>query len=225
MAEQTPVAGSGASQEPREVAQPVDQGSPSTEAGRSVSERESGSRSDDLSNHPQFRQMQSEYQKRLADAQKAAEEARREAMESRKLAEAAYTRDMTDSERAAYDEERRYRFLEAERQALAEERNQLARMRDIMNLHRKTGAPVEVLEQASTYDEAVEISLEWATKSARQKAEAEYQAKAEKSAANRVDIGGGTARTEADELEREYQEAKAAGDVVRMMEITFQRRG
>lgn len=215
--QQTSVAGNGASPEPREVATPVDQSPAQPEAGTKVSDRAgSQAKGDDLSNHPQFRQMQSEYQSRLMKME-------RELQETRRAAEQALTKDMTQAERAEYERSREYQEFQAARQELDVQRQAIQRQQDILSLSSESGAPYDVLDQATTYDEAVKLALGWAKKTASQQAQAQWEAQQAKREANSVDVGGGKAATPDDDWERQYKEAKASRDVKRIMELTLQR--
>lgn len=214
MAEQTtPVAGNnGASPE---VAPPVDQSPAQPEAGKSVSDRAgSQAKGEDLSSHPQFRALQSNYDRKIAQMQQELQAARR-------AAEQALTKDMTQAEREDYQRSQEYQQFLAERQELEVQRQQLQRQQDIFALSAESGAPVDVLDAAQTYDEAVKIALGWAKKSARQQAEELYKAQQEKREANSVDVGGGAPRTPVDEWQRQYDEAKKAGDSRRLMELAW----
>lgn len=219
---ETSVADGGALQNdtPREVAAPVDQSPDATEAGTKVTDRGGGSRekAEDLSNHPQFRQMQSEYQKRLARMEQ-------ELQAQRSATEQILTRDMTDSERDEYRRSQEYQQFQAERQQLAAREMELQRMQDIMRLSQKSGAGFGEYDSFNSYDEAVDYSIEAAYKRGYREAMAKLEADKAKREANSVDLGGGEARTPDDEYVTQWNRATESGDMRTLAKLALQGRG
>lgn len=213
--EKTPVAGNdGASPE---VAPPVDQSPAQPEAGKSVSDRAgSQAKGEDLSSHPQFRALQSNYDRKIAQMQQELQAARR-------AAEQALTKDMTQAEREEYQRSQRDQEFQQARQELEMQRQAIQRQQDILSLSAESGAPYDVLDQATTYDEAVKLALGWAKKTAAQQAQATWEAQQAKREANSVDVGGGKASTPDDDWTRQYREAKESRDPVEIMRLAYSR--
>ena len=205
MSENDKVADSGASD--KEVAdKSVDQ---SQEAGAKVA----GDQPVDLSNHPQFRKMQSEYQARIARAEKSNQEL---AAQVEELA----TRGLDGEELSEYQQKQLEKALHARDEELNALRSQLARQDGLQAIAVEAEVPLSAIQDANTPDEAWRMALLYTKKngaaSAKKKAQAE-QAKAEN---NSVVVGGGKSASSMDDWEKSIQKAFDEGrtvDYVRLL--------
>ena len=140
--------------------------------------------------NPEFRALQSQYDRQKADLERQLTAARQEA-ERLKLDT------MTDAERLAYRAEQAESKLReaAEAQQVAEAR------RTVLNeLVQKTGVPLTVIENAGSRAEAYEAALDFVLRSTRENA-------------NRTDLGTGRAAPTGDDWESEYQRAQRERNV------------
>lgn len=139
--------------------------------------------------NPEFRALQSQYDRQKAELERQLTAAREEA-ERLKLDT------MTDTERLAYRAEQAESKLReaAEAQQVAEAR------RSVLNeLVQKTGVPLAVLENAASRADAYEAALDYLLRSTRE-------------SANKSDLGTGRAAT-GDDWESEYQRAQRERNV------------
>ena len=169
-----------------------------------------------LDEFPEFRQYKSardraeaerdrKYQAQLAQLQAAQQE-----MTSRQLAamdpeeRANYERDLAIQEAAYYRQKDQQADIERNK------RNTL------QGIAERTKVPVDALMEAESPDHAWSIAWEYnekkAQEAAKQTVEAK-QAREQKRAANKVDLGGGTPVQPASEWDREFQRLQKAGDV------------
>lgn len=206
MSENDKVADSGASGETEVADKSVDQ---SQEAGAKVA----GEQPVDLSNHPQFRKMQSEYQARIARAEKSNQEL---AAQVEELA----TRGLDGEELSEYQQKQLEKALHARDEELNALRSQLARQDGLQAIAVEAEVPLSAIQDANTPDEAWRMALLYTKKngaaSAKKKAQAE-QAKAEN---NSVVVGGGKSASSMDDWEKSIQKAFDEGrtvDYVRLL--------
>lgn len=132
----------------------------------------------------------------------------------------AETRGMDDDEKTQY----RVRELEDEiqrRDAMVQSyQAELQRERDMLNIATKTGAPVEMLRQAGTYDEAWELAFSHATNQRTQQQQAAQQAT--RQAANTVDLGGGAPRGAGSDFQARYDKAMKEYNTSTALDIMFE---
>ncbi len=145
--------------------------------------------STNLHDDPNFRKLQSSYEKRLAEqAKRLAElEAQREEAE---LA------DMDDVDRLKYERDKLARQLQERDQSVQIEQQK----RQILSeLSQKSGVPMDVLSEAESAYDAALLAVD-------------YLRRGDKKEASKVDLGGGRASTPADRIETAAREAFQAGD-------------
>lgn len=144
-----------------------------------------------LHDDPNFRKLQSQYEKRLA------EQAKRLA-ELEAAREAAELADMDDVDRAAYERDKYKRQLEELQQAAAIEQQKRTILTE---LSEKSGVPVEVLSTAESAYDAALLAVDYLKRNGQERREA-----------NKVDLGGGRANTPADRYETAARDAFQTGD-------------
>jgi hypothetical protein len=174
------------------------QQTPSAEPGTQVSAEK---KPVNLHEIPEFRKYQSEQDRKFAELQRQLQE------QSRRQHEATMAQ-LSPEQRAQY--QLQLKDQEINRLNMTLEQREIAERRaaDIQRLSTLSGTPASVLEQADTYDQAVELALEYARQQTPQ-AQAAQQQRAE---ANRVDLGFGGAMTDADRRRAEQKAALDRGD-------------
>lgn len=140
---------------------------------------------------PNFRKVQSSYEKRMA------EQAKRIA-ELEAAQEEAVLSDMDDVDRLKYERDKFARQLEERTQA---EQIEQQKRTILSELSDKSGVPIEVLSQAESAYDAALLAVEYLKKGGSERREA-----------SKVDLGGGRANTPADRIETAAREAFARGD-------------
>jgi predicted RNase H-like nuclease (RuvC/YqgF family) len=115
---------------------------------------------------------------------------------------------MDDLEKANYLLQQKDQEIAQFRQAMQQQQIEVQRQADLAALSEQSGAPMSVLNVASTYDEAVKLTLAWMKDNGASKAEI-AEAKRE---ANQVDLGGGGAVTPQDRYTKERNELLKSGD-------------
>jgi predicted RNase H-like nuclease (RuvC/YqgF family) len=115
---------------------------------------------------------------------------------------------MDDLEKANYLLQEKDKEIAQFRQAMQQQQIEVQRQADLAALSEQSGAPMSVLNVASTYDEAVKLTLAWMKDNGASKAEI-AEAKRE---ANQVDLGGGGAVTPQDRYTKERNELLKSGD-------------
>lgn len=145
--------------------------------------------STNLHDDPNFRKLQSSYEKRLA------EQAKRLA-ELEAAQEEATLADMDDVDRLKYERDKYARQLQERDQSAQVEQQK----RTILSeLSQKSGVPMEVLNEAESAYDAALLAVD-------------YLRRGDKREASRVDLGGGRANTPADRAEVAAREAFQSGD-------------
>ncbi len=140
---------------------------------------------------PNFRKVQSQYEKRMA------EQAKRIAELEAKQEEAVLA-DMDDVDRLKYERDKYARQLEEQQQVVAIEQQK----RTILSeLSAKSGVPVEVLGEADSAYDAALLAVDYLKRNGSERREA-----------SKVDLGGGRANTPADRIETAVREAFANRD-------------
>lgn len=144
-----------------------------------------------LHDDPNFRKLQSSYEKRLAETTKRLQEL--EAKEEARKVEG-----MDDLERYQYENEQLKQRLSQREQA---EEVEASKRKVLDELSQRSGVPAsELAEAESAYDAAL-LALDRVTKG-----------KSERREANTVDLGGGRANTPADRVELAARQAFEQGD-------------
>ncbi|MBP8291152.1 MAG: hypothetical protein KAX65_00175 [Caldilineaceae bacterium] len=147
--------------------------------------------STNLHDDPNFRKLQSSYEKRLA------EQAKRLA-ELEAAQEEATLADMDDVDRLKYERDKFARQLEERTQA---ETIQQQKQQILSELSAKSGVPVEALAEAESAYDAALLAVDYLKRGG-----------AERREASKVDLGGGRANTPADRIETAAREAFANRD-------------
>ena len=161
---------------------------------------------------PEFRQVQANYDRRLADA-----EARARRFEQQ--IEAITTRDMTEEELTAHRTNKVYQYAQSLEQQLAAERANLARVQDFQRLsdtmERRFGVsvPFSAMERANDPAHAAELATEYVANALDKQRKAERREGRKE--ANEVDVGGGSASTPASRDSDEYKNARSSADLLK----------
>lgn len=155
---------------------------------------------------PEFRKIQSEYDRRMNSMQAEMARLAREAEEA-KLAT------MDDYDKGKYMTEKYRQEAETARMELQRREQEAQRAADIDNLHKEYGVPKSMLEKVRTYDDAVALAKEYKDLTAKQVAEV-IQQRSEKADRNAPDMGpGGYIRSD-NPYTPEAQRALDSGDAV-----------
>lgn len=179
---------------------------------------------------PAFRKFRSEMDKRLAKEKQERERleaqyqqqvaAQQQALRERELAE------MDDYQRAQYERDEAKREAEYWRQQAALVQTQTARERELGNIAQKFGVPREVLEEATSRAEALEMAWDYQRQQQQEQArkqaeesEERQQQREQKKQANKVDLGSGIGSTPKSDFERAYEKARASGDSVALARL------
>lgn len=155
----------------------------------------------DLFKLPEFKGYQAQMNRTVSQLQN-------ELAQLRQAQSAARMEGMDDLERANYLLQEKEAELNQVRAVLQNQQIQAQRWTDLSNLSQMTGAPMDVLNVAETYDDAVRLSVQWMKENGASAKEIK-EAKAE---ANKVDLGGGKASTPQDRETRERAELLKAGN-------------
>lgn len=142
---------------------------------------------------PNFRKVQSQYEKQLA-------EMRKQLTELQSKQEQAALAEMDDLDRYKYEAEKYRKQLEEREQAeaIATQKRQI-----LTELSERSGVPVEELDAADSAYEAALLALDKLKRGNVQRQEA-----------NKVDLGGGRANTPADRYETAFRDAYRERDPV-----------
>ena len=160
--------------------------------------------STNLHDDPNFRKLQSSYEKRLA------EQAKRLA-ELEAAQEAATLADMDDVDRLKYERDKYARALEERTQA---EEMEKAKRTILSELSEKSGVPVDVLSQAESAYDAALLAVDYLKRNGTERREA-----------SKVDLGGGRANTPADRIETAAREAFQTGDAAAYVRLLREANG
>lgn len=147
--------------------------------------------STNLHDDPNFRKLQSSYEKRLADQAKLISDLQAK-QEEIALA------DMDDVDRLKYERDKFARQLEEREQAAAIEQQRRTILTEIRD---EFGVPLEVIEAADSAYEAQRLALQYLKRNGPERREA-----------SKVDLGGGRANTPADRYETAARDAFQTGD-------------
>ncbi len=158
--------------------------------------------STNLHDDPNFRKLQSQYEKRLAEQAKRLAE-----LEAQQ--EEATLADMDDVDRLRYTNEKLSRQLQEREQAEAVQRQKQTILGE---LSAKSGVPIEVLSEADSAYDAALIAVD-------------YLRRDEKKEASKVDLGGGRASTPSDRAETAFREAFANRDATAYIRLIREAQG
>lgn len=153
---------------------------------------------------PNFRKVQSQYEKRMA------EQAKRIA-ELEAAREEAELADLDDVDRLRYERDKLARQLEERQKAEETER---AKRTILSELSAKSGVPMEVLSEAESAYDAALLAVDYLKRNGSERREA-----------NKVDLGGGRANTPADRYETAAREAFQTGDATAYIRLLREAQG
>jgi len=160
---------------------------------------------------PEFKQYQSQQDRRLAQLQqKLAEQEQRQ--------HEATMAQMSPEQRTQYQLQLAQQQIQNYHQQFQSIQEQKQRERDIAELAKLSGAPAEVFSAAETYDQATRLALEYA----RTHSPATLAAQQQRSEANRVDLGSGSAHTTDERKVIAAREALARGDAMTFYKSFFE---
>lgn len=154
-----------------------------------------------LQDLPEFKNYQAQFTRTVNGLQA-------ELAQLRQAQQAARMEGMDELERANFLLQQKEEELTQYRQQMQQAQIAQQRFADLQNLASMTGAPMNVLDVAGTYDEAVKLSIQWMKENGATKQEIA----AAKKEANAVDLGGGGASTPQDREARERAELLKSGN-------------
>jgi uncharacterized protein YdbL (DUF1318 family) len=195
-----------------EIAQPVDQSQEETADELEVA----GEKPVDLSKHPQFRKMQSEYQKRIAQFERQNQAL---AMQVEELA----TRGMDGEELTEYQQQQMERALQDRDTELNELRSRLARQDALQNIAVEAEVPLSEIAEANTPDEAWRMAISYIRSVGKKKAATKARAEQKKMADNEVVVGGGGAVSSQDDWEKKVDAAYKSGRTTEYVRLLRQK--
>jgi len=182
------------------------------EAGRQPREAEQGkpTKKPSLDDDPNFRKWKSEQDKKHAALQSALDraerqrqgDAQRQAWYEQQL-EQLQTQGLDEPSKLAFENNKLKRMLSALQQQKQIEEGRAKIFQRITNRFAEVGVPYEAYANAQDADEAWDLAADYALKNLPQRSAATAAARAEKRAANDVDLGGGASITPDDEWEAE----------------------
>lgn len=182
---------------------------------------------EDLTSNEQFRKWQAEYDRKLAALQKERENERaywqRQHEEQQQRLREKELAGMDDYQRAQYERDEALRIANDNARRYQELQTQIARERELNAIATKFGVPREVLEEATSRAEALEMAWDYREQQQqeqRQRQERDSEERRtqreEKRAANKVDTGAGIGSTPKSDFEREYEAALKSGNSAKL---------
>lgn len=166
----------------------------------------------------ELQKIRSQAGREAAEAKRAAEQARQEAAALRQQMRAIQTRDMDEVELPKFERDEARQYAASLEQQLQQMQQQIQRERDIAQIASKTGAPREIIESAEDYADAWSRAADWLRENATTAAERKQAERAEKQAANAVDVGGGKPHNEAD-WDTRLSKARKSGSAVELARL------
>jgi len=160
---------------------------------------------------PEFKNYQAQFTRTVNGLQA-------ELAQLRQAQAAARMEGMDELERANFLLQQKEEEIAQYRQQMQQQQIAQQRFTDLTNLAEMTGAPMNVLNVAGTYDEAVKLSIQWMKENGATKQEIA----AAKKEANAVDLGGGGASTPQDRADRERQELLKSGNTRELFKRMFE---
>lgn len=157
----------------------------------------------DLSNHPQFRKMQSEYQSRIARMEN---QNRQLTEQMEQLA----TRGLDEGELSEYQKSRLEQALQERDEELNALRGQFARQEALQAIAIEAEVPLDAIVDARTPDEAWRMALQYTKKNGVATAKKKAAAEQKKADDNDVVLGGG-ASSSLTEWEKKVRDAYENG--------------
>lgn len=160
---------------------------------------------------PEFKQYQSKQDQRLAQLQqKLAEQEQRQ--------HEATMAQLSPEQRTQYQLQLAQQQLQNYQMQFRSIQEQTQRQKDIDELAKLSGAPAEVFAAAETYDQATRLALEYA----RTHSPGALAAREQRTEANRVDLGSGSAHTVDERKVIAAREALRQGDAITFYKSFFE---
>lgn len=160
---------------------------------------------------PEFKQYQSQTDRRMAELQqKLAEQERRQH-------EAAMAQ-MSPEQRTQYQLQLAQQQIQQYHAQFQTIQEQQQRAKDIAELSKLSGAPAKVFEAAENYEQATRLALEYARTHSPEALAAQQQ----RQEANRVDLGAGTSHTADERKVADARAALARGDAMTFYKSFFE---
>ncbi len=189
---------------------------------------------EDLTSNEQFRKWQAEYDRKLAALQKERDNERtywqRQAEQQAQALREKELAGMDDYERAKYERDEALRIANDNARKYADLQTQIARERELGQIAQKFNVPREVLEEATSRAEALEMAWDYREERQQEQAKAQEdeseerkQAREQKKQANKVDTGSGIGSTPKSDWERDYEKAKASGSSAELAKFLIPR--
>jgi len=174
-----------------------------------------------------FRKYKAEVDKKLAkerqERERLAAQYEQQLDQERRAREEKELAGMDDYQRTQYERDKAMREAAYWREQAAMIQTQTARERELAGIAAKFGVPRDVLEEATSRAEALEMAWDYQRQQEqeqRQRTEAESEERRsereQKKAANKVDLGSGIGSTPKSDFEREYEEAKRSGNSAKL---------
>lgn len=154
-----------------------------------------------LQDLPEFRQFQAQQNRTITALQQELARIRQEA-EQAKMAE------MDDTEKLQYQIQQKDAVLRQMQEEMENQRLMAQRYADLQKLAQWSGASIETLDVAETYDDAVRLAMEFM----RENNSKAVAARQERTEANRVDLGGGTPSTPESRRQTQMNEYLKSGN-------------
>lgn len=174
---------------------------PVTESPKTEAPKAEGTEKVNLFKSEEFRKWQATQTAQVRAAQQRAVELERALSETKKAT-------MNDYERAEFEKNEAIRRASELEQQLELQQLEQARRADMERLNAKTGIPLEQLENATSYEEAQEMAMDYLSMSLEEKARAKAEEITKAKQVNRTDTGGGQPAPVLTESEERLQSAK-----------------
>jgi len=181
---------------------------PSTEPGNQASAEQ---KPVNLYEIPEFKQYQSQQDRRLAQLQQKLAEQEQRQHESAMA-------QMSPEQRTQYQLQLAQQQIQNYHQQFQTLQEQQQRQRDIAELSKLSGAPASIFEAAENYEQATRLALEYA----RTHSPANLAAQQQRQEANRVDLGSGSAHTVDERKVIAAREALRQGDAITFYKSFFE---
>ena len=209
-------------QSPPGIGAEVEQARQSDPIAEAAEARQPDKPKEDLTANEQFRRWQAEMDKKLAAERKERERLERQyqqqlAAQQQQLEERQLS-GMDDYQRAQYERDKAIQEATYWREQAAMIQTQTARERELGTIAQKFSVPREVLEEATSRAEALELAFDYREKQQQEQARAQAEESEErkrereqKKLANQVDTGSGIGSSPKTDFERDYEKALKSG--------------
>jgi hypothetical protein len=185
-----------------------------TSTGESSTAQTQPNRQPNWNEDPKFREWQSKMDQREADAKRLAYENAQRAQQLENQIIQMQMSGLDDEGKLAYQNQ----LLQKQLVDIQKQRDldayAMQRRRDLEDIAAKTGAPIEVFEDAPSVHHAWQKAYEYASKGKKPSREEEIQ----RTANDNVDIGGGRPRGKSATLQAEYDAARKSYDIRKQLE-------